>query len=61
MTNLSEGEPSPPSNVLMAIVPPSPVWLPFMVNAPIGEPENPGVALPGAMKPILVPAPMTLP
>jgi len=32
-----------------------------MVNAPIGEPKNPGVALPGAMTPLLVTDPVTLP
>jgi hypothetical protein len=32
-----------------------------MVNAPIGEPANPGVALPGAMTPLLITDPVTLP
>jgi hypothetical protein len=32
-----------------------------MVNAPIGEPKNPGVALPGVMTPLLVTGPVTLP
>ena len=33
----------------------------MMVKVPVGEPMNPGVALPAAMTPLLTVGPVTLP